>query len=171
LFPSLPPEIRNMIYAATLTPTDGISNPATSQFLPFQQKVYTSSHTTVHIIPSYQGLPSLISLQALNYLEAHEYLNHILTSSAVSLHIGIHFKGNSQTFNQAHWDAKHVAHLQALLKKHPWLANVTDYDVQILWEPLTLAPRAKPNGEVGCIAQRMVDVLTTTLSSASKKRK
>ncbi|CAI6336017.1 unnamed protein product [Periconia digitata] len=157
LFPALPAELRNILYGATL------SNPPTNKNLPFQRKTYTSSHTTVHLIPTYHGLPSLISLQNQNFREAHEYRSHVLNSSAVSLKISVHFKGNTQTFNQAHWDEKHIAHLQTLLKKYSWLSNVRDYDVQILWEPLTIGRRVKPKVQAGVVANRMVDVLTTTL--------
>lgn len=165
LFPAFPPEVRNMIYAATLCPEE---NPPTSMNLPFKQKVYTTSHTTVNLVPTHHGLPSMMELQKQNFLEAHEYLSYILLKPAVSLRISVHFKGNPQTFNQDHWDQKHIAHLTSLVKKYPWLANVKDFDVHILYEPSVFYEGKRTRGDAGNISSRMLKVLTETLREAGR---
>ncbi|KAF2641697.1 hypothetical protein P280DRAFT_282928 [Massarina eburnea CBS 473.64] len=167
IFPQLPPELRNLIYFYTIRE----DNVATNIGLPFEHKVYDSSHTTVTIMPVYRGTPHLFALAKYGFLEAQEYRLYLL-SSALEFRISVIFKGNTQHFIQEHWDKKMLTHLKNLGKKYSWMKKVTRYDVQILWTPAPM-PRVdtKRRVDVGKIAGRMVDVLTGGSNSEFMKKR
>jgi hypothetical protein len=167
LLPQLPAELRHIVYENTISEED---NPATNTNIPFQQKIYDSSHTTVTLTPIHHGTPNLLALRKAKFLEAHEYHSWLL-SSAIELRIGVVFKGNMQTFIQDHWDKKMLAHLKTLAKKHPWVKDVVNYDIQILWTPLAAPRDAKRKANVGAIAKRMVDVLTSLMDVDDKVKR
>jgi hypothetical protein len=164
LFPSLPPELRNLIYSNTIHP----SNPLSNTNLPFTSKTYTFSHTKVAITPVHSGNPNLLALDKFHFQEAREYHSYLL-NHAIQLHICILFNGHTNTFVQEHWDKKVGTHLKNLLKKFPWLAKVVDYDVQILWEPRSWDLGRKKRS-IGGVAQRMVNVLTKMMDEKARKR-
>jgi hypothetical protein len=163
LFPDLPAELRNIIYAETTSP----SQPASQAGLPFTSKTYTFSHTTVTMMPIHRGLPTLLALRKYRFQEAGEYASYLL-ANALTLRITILFHGHMSTFIQSHWDAKIATHLKNLLKKYPWLAKVVDYNIRIVWEPKLVS--GKKRREIGGIAKRMVEVLTS-MADAELKRK
>ncbi|KAF1958834.1 hypothetical protein CC80DRAFT_407988 [Byssothecium circinans] len=166
ILPQLPPELRNLVYQHTTC--EGA--PATNTGLPFQEKIFDSSHTTVTIMPVHHGLPNLLALREYNFLEAQEYASYLFVH-AVELRISVVFKGNTQHFIQEHWDKKMLAHLKNLAKKYPWIKKVARYDVQILWAPVALPVRAKRKADVGEIAGRMVEVLSSLMDMEVKRKR
>ncbi|KAF1973033.1 hypothetical protein BU23DRAFT_554576 [Bimuria novae-zelandiae CBS 107.79] len=159
LLPSLPPELRDLIYAQTISN----SAHAATNGLPFTRKIYDSSHTRVEIMPVHYGNAGLLALQRYRYLEGDEYANWTL-ANAVQLRITVLFKGHVNTFVQEHWDKKIATHLKNLAKRYPWLRKVADYDVKILWRPCSWAP-SKKKRRAGAIAKRMVEVLTQEMDA------
>ncbi|KAL1613013.1 hypothetical protein SLS60_001245 [Paraconiothyrium brasiliense] len=165
LLPQLPPELRDLVYTQTVTE----DNQATSTGLDFTSKVYDSSHTRVEITPVHHGHPALLALQQYHFLEGDEYRHFILTN-AIQLRIHVLFKGHTNTFVQEHWDKKMTAHLKNLVKRYPWLRKVTNYNVRILWKPVSWAP-SKKKRRLGAIAKRMVEVLTQEIDEDLRVRR
>jgi hypothetical protein len=167
LFPDLPAELRNIIYSNTIHP----SQPAFHTGLPFTSKAYTFSHTKVTIMPVHYGNPNLLALRQFRFQEASEYHSYVL-NSAVQLRISVLFDGHIDTFVQEHWDKKIATHLKNLVKKYPWLAKVVGYDVRIMWEPNSHSMIvAKKKRNIGIIADRMVEVLTSMMDETLKGKK
>lgn len=165
LLPQLPPELRSLVYAETVTS----DNPATSTGLEFKSKIYDSSHTRVEIIPVHRGNPALLALQSYHFLEGDEYRQFIL-KNAVQLRIHVVFKGHTNTFVQEHWDKKIAAHLKNLTKRFPWLRKVADYDIRIVWKPMSWAP-SKRKRRIGAMAKRMVEVLTQEMDGEQRAKR
>lgn len=166
LLPPLPPELRNLVYSHTILH----SNPATCIGLPFESKIYDSKHTTIQIIPIHHGNPTLLAVQNNHFLECAEYNNWLLTN-AVELRIGILFKGDINTFSQEHWGKKTTAHLAKLIKKNSWVKKVTDYDIQILWEPSCWLKTRHRKKRLGAVAYAMVDTLTSAMEPDLKRKR
>ncbi|KAF2255091.1 hypothetical protein BU26DRAFT_448327 [Trematosphaeria pertusa] len=165
LLPALPPELRNLVFAHTISE----ANPATNTGLPFKQKVYDSKQTKVVIVPVHHGNTALLALNEANFSEAEEYLSWLLTN-AIELRIAVLFKGDANAFVQEHWDQKIQAHLKNLVKKWPWLGKVVRYDVRIVWEP-TAWKRSKRKKTVGAIAASMVEVLIGAMDGDLKRKR
>lgn len=166
LFPSLPPELRNLIYTHTICE----DNPATTLGLPFQHKIYDSSHTKVVLTLVHHGNPSLLALRQTNCLEAEEY-HKFLLAQALTLRISVLFKGNLNTFIQEHWDKKTRTHLKKLGKKYAWFGKVMQYDVQILWESRAWVAFGRKVRKPGAVAKRMVEVLCEGMDADLKRKR
>ncbi|KAF2691974.1 hypothetical protein K458DRAFT_259834, partial [Lentithecium fluviatile CBS 122367] len=164
LFPDIPPELRNLIYANTISPSQ-----ATNIGLPFESKTFTLCHTRVVIEPIHHGNPSILALQNYRFQEASEYHSYLLTH-AIQLRITVLFNGHMNSFIQEHWDGKMASHLKNLLKKFPWLAKVSDYHFRILWEPVSWVA-GKKRRNFGAITKRMVDALTGMMDGDLKKKR
>ncbi|KAF2877111.1 hypothetical protein BDV95DRAFT_461327, partial [Massariosphaeria phaeospora] len=155
LLPTLSPELRNMVYASTINP----SNPRTSAGLPFPSKTYSCRHTTTTITPLHRGNPSLLALPRESVLEAAEYASWV-RAHATTLHIAIVFSGHLHTFEPADWARKMEAHLRKLARLHPWLRKVAAYDVCVSWEPdMAGTLRARKWKVAGEVVEGMVRVL------------
>ncbi|KAJ8111622.1 hypothetical protein OPT61_g5829 [Boeremia exigua] len=128
LLPLLPPELRNSVYSY-LAPSPTPTNTG----LPLQLKSYSCKHTLIQICPTHSGSTSLLALQQYAFVEGNEYRTWLL-NHAITLRIGVVFKGRVNTFVQEHWDKKIETHLHKLAKQHPWLNKVANYDIQILWD-------------------------------------
>lgn len=168
LLPTLPPELRNSIYS--YLSTQDINSSATNTGLPLQLKSYSCKHTLIQISPVHSGSPALLALQRYAYLEGHEYRTWLL-NHAITLRIGVVFKGRVNTFVQEHWDKKLATHLHKLAKQHPWLKKVASYDIQILWDAPDGVLKSKHNRRsAGLIPRDMVQTLTG-LMDADVRRK
>ncbi|XP_014559169.1 hypothetical protein COCVIDRAFT_13777 [Bipolaris victoriae FI3] len=130
LFPDLPPELRNEIYTYLSSPSP--DSQTLNSHLPLPLKTFTCKHTTMHLCPTHHGSTSLLSLSS---PEAHEYGSWLL-NNGIALHITIHFKGRVNTFTLPHWSKKISTHLQKLARRHPWLAKVARYEIDVMWDPL-----------------------------------
>lgn len=165
LLPLLPPELRNSVYSY-LSPSPEPTNTG----LPLQLKSYSCKHTLIQICPVHHGSTALLALQRYAFLEGNEYRTWLL-NHAITLRIGIVFKGRVNTFVQEHWDKKIETHLQKLAKQHPWLHKVRKYDIQILWDAPDGVLKSKHNRRsAGQIPQAMVRTLTC-LMDADVRRK
>ncbi|KAJ4990419.1 hypothetical protein SVAN01_04081 [Stagonosporopsis vannaccii] len=166
LLPLLPPELRNTIYnslAPSLTPTN--------TGLPLQIKSYSCKHTLVQICPVHYGSTALLALQRYAFLEGNEYRTWIL-NHAITLRIGVVFKGRVNTFVQEHWDKKIETHLLKLAKVHPWLHKVAKYDIQILWDAPDGVLRSKHNRRsAGQIPRAMVRTLTALMDGDVRRKR
>jgi hypothetical protein len=168
LFPNLPPELRNEIYAYISTPESG--SEATNEHLPLQLKTFSCKHTTVQICPVHHGATGLLSLPSSKFPEVRDYASWLL-SNAVSLRIGVHFKGRVNTFVQADWDKKMEAHLRKLGKVHPWLKKVATYNIRILWDSTDGALKSKKwKRTAGQIPLDMVKTLTQMMDADVKRK-
>lgn len=155
LLPMLPPELRNSVYSY-LSP----SAIPTNTGLPLKLKSYTCKHTFVQICPIHSGSTALLALQRYAFLEGNEYQTW-LPNHAITLRIGVVFKGRANTFVQEHWDKKVETHLQKLAKQHPWLRKVAKYDIHILWDAPDGVLKSKHNRRsAGQIPHAMVRTLT-----------
>lgn len=167
LLPMLPPELRNEVYSYLSThdtPT------TTNEGLPLQLKNYSCKHTLVQICPVHSGTTGLLGLQRLDFLEAHEYQAWLL-NNALTLRLGVVFRGRVNTFVQEHWDKKIETHLQKLAKHHPWLKKVAKYDIQILWDAPDGVLRSKNNRRTaGQIPRAMTRTLTALMDGAASKK-
>ncbi|KAF3040346.1 hypothetical protein E8E12_009098 [Didymella heteroderae] len=165
LLPMLPPELRNSVYSY-LSP----SATPTSNGLPVQLKSYSCKHTLVQICPVHSGSAALLALQHYGFLEGNEYRTWLL-NHAITLRIGVVFKGRVNTFVQEHWDNKIETHLQKLAKQHPWLRKVTKYDIQILWDAPDGVLKSKHNRRsAGQIPHAMVRTLTGLMDEGVRER-
>jgi hypothetical protein len=170
LFPDLPPELRNEIYAYLCSPSTSNPTPQNTH-LPLGLKVFTCKHTTIQLIPTHYGSTSLLSLPKDTFPEAAEYSSHLL-SNAIQLQIGVHFHGRVNTFIQADWNKKLTTHLHKLAKSFPWLRKVARYDIQILWEPVDGILQSKNGKRVaGRIPLDMVGCLTQLMDQEVKRKK
>src|SRR5207244_3489776 len=104
LFPQLPPELRNEIYAYLCTPSPSQSDSLTTG-LPLGLKTYTCKHTTLHLTPTHTSCTSLLALQSHAVLEAFEYAAFLRTN-AVELKLGVEFTGRVNTFCPEAWGRK-----------------------------------------------------------------
>ncbi|KAF2275801.1 uncharacterized protein EI97DRAFT_501577 [Westerdykella ornata] len=154
LFPTLPPEIRNEIYAYA---SSSSQNPATINGLPFATKTYNYSQTSVVICPIHTGNPSLLALQRYGFLEAKEYYSWLMVH-AIQIRISVVFKGHVGWFSQKHWEEKMTASLQKLVKKYPWIGTAAQRDVRVLWDAKMESMAAKP-GRAAEIVNAMVKTL------------
>lgn len=165
LLPMLPPELRNSVYSY-LSPA---ATP-TNNGLPVQLKSYSCKHTLVQICPVHSGSTALLALQCYEFLESNEYRTWLL-NNAITLRIGIVFKGRVNTFVQEHWDKKIEAHLQKLAKQHPWLRKVTEYDIQLLWDAPDGILKSKHNRRsAGQIPHAMVRTLTGLMDQGVREK-
>ncbi|KAJ4340097.1 hypothetical protein N0V87_002717 [Didymella glomerata] len=165
LLPMLPPELRNSVYGY-LSP----SAISTNNGLPVQLKSYSCKHTLVQICPIHSGSTALLALQRYGFLEGNEYRTWLL-NNAITLRIGVVFRGRVNTFVQEHWDKKIEAHLQKLAKQHPWLKKVTKYDIQILWDAPDGVLKSKHNRRsAGQIPHAMVWTLTGLMDEGVRKK-
>jgi hypothetical protein len=169
LFPNLPPELRNEIYAYLSQPTS--TSTATNSHLPLSLKTFSCKHTTLQLLPIHHGTTGLLSLPTTLFPEANEYASYLLTNG-ISLQISLHFKGRINTFVQSDWAKKTEAHLRKLVKSFPWLSKVARYDVQIFWEPVDGALKSK-NGKrnAGGICLDMLRALTAVMDQEVKRKK
>ncbi|KAF2009321.1 hypothetical protein BU24DRAFT_87216 [Aaosphaeria arxii CBS 175.79] len=156
LFPELPPELRNAIYAETFDH----SAPASSNGLPFVSKAYELAHTSLRITPIHRGNISLLQLQKYKFLEAREYFTQLVANNA-ELHITIVFKGHVNTFVQEHWNDKVTTHFKKIIKKFPWLSKVKRWDVDVFWKP---PARTYGQGKPAVLARIMNGMVGTVLS-------
>jgi len=140
LFPSLPPELRNEIYAYLSQPTS--TSTPTNSHIPLGLKTFTCKHTTTTLLPIHHSTPGLLSLDPTLIPEAGEYVSYLISNS-LTLLFSIHFRGRINTFVPYDWDKKIQAHLRKLAKSFPWLRKVSRYEVQILWEPVDGALKSK----------------------------
>ncbi|KAF9698741.1 hypothetical protein EKO04_003014 [Ascochyta lentis] len=165
--PMLPPELRNEVYSyLSAHETSTASNAG----LPLQLKNYSCKHTLVQICPVHSGSTGLLALRHHNFLEAHEYQTWLL-NNAVTLRLGVVFKGRVNTFVQEHWDKKIEAHLQKLAKQHLWLKKVAKYDIQILWDAPDGVLKSKNNRRTaGQIPRAMTRTLTTLMDEDARKK-
>jgi hypothetical protein len=154
LFPTLPPELRNFIYAYA-SATD--ENAATTRGLPFTTKTYDTSHTKVVICPVHTGNLSLLALQKYNFQEGHEYHSWLM-AHGVQIRIAILFKGDVSTYIQKHWDDRMSASIRKLIKKYPWMANVAHWDVKVLWDANVGSMERRP-GKAAAIVNGMLATL------------
>jgi hypothetical protein len=169
LFPSLPPELRNEIYAQLSTP-ESVSK-ATNAHLPLQLKTFSCKHTTLQICPAHHGASGLLALPKDEFAEVREYHSWLL-NNAVELRMGVHFKGRVDTFVQADWNKKVEAHLRKLVKAQPWLKKIAAYDIQILWDSPDGALKSKNNKRVaGHIPLDMVKSLTQFMDAEVKRKR
>lgn len=169
LFPSLPPEVRNSIYDYLSTHDSTFASTTTS--LPLQLRSYSCKHSLVQICPTHSGPSNLLALQRYNYLEGHEYRTWLL-NHAITLRVGVVFKGRANTFVQEHWDKKVEAHLHKLAKQHPWLRKVAKYEIQILWDAPDGVLKSKHNRRnAGQIPRAMVRTLTGLMDGDVKKKR
>lgn len=169
LFPSLPPELRHEVYAY-LSDTSPTSVPSTTS-LPLKLKAYSCKHTTVQICLVHHGSTSLLALSAYGFAEAHEYGSWLLTN-ALTLRIGVTFRGRANTFVQADWDKKMEAHLHKLAKAHPWLEKVARYGVRVKWAPIDGVLKSRKHRRVaGSIVRDMASKLTCLMDEKLRKRK
>ncbi|RMZ69374.1 hypothetical protein GMOD_00006163 [Pyrenophora seminiperda CCB06] len=168
LFPNLPPELRQEIYTHL---SNDPSTPACTTSIPLALKTFHCKHTTLQLLPIHHGSAGLLSLPPNIFPEAAEY-HHWLLSNAVSLRIGVHFRGRVNTFVQADWDKKVAAHINKLAKRHPWLRKVSNYDIKILWSAEDTALKSKNGKRVaGSIPSAMADSLTCITDERVKQRK
>jgi hypothetical protein len=168
LFPNLPPEVRNSVYDY-LSTHDPASTPTTTG-LPLRLKSYSCKHILIQICPVHSGPSNLLALQRYNYLEGHEYRTWLL-SHAITLRIGVVFKGRVNTFVQEHWDKKIETHLHKLAKQHPWLKKVVKYDIQILWDAPDGVLKSKHNRRTaGQIPRAMVQTLTCLMDGDVRRK-
>ncbi|KAI4951020.1 hypothetical protein J4E86_007529 [Alternaria arbusti] len=124
LFPSLPPELRNEIYAYLSQPTS--TSTPTNNYLPLGLKIFTCKHTTTTLLPIHHSTPGLLSLDPTFIPESREYASYLLSNS-LTLLFSIHFRGRINTFVPSDWDKKIQAHLRKLAKSFPWLGKVARY--------------------------------------------
>lgn len=165
LLPVLPPELRNSVYSY-LSP----SPMPTNYGLPLQHKSYSCKHTLVQICPVHSGSTALLALQRFGFLESNEYRTWLL-NHAITLRIGVVFKGRANTFVQEHWDKKIVTHLHKLAKLYPWLRKVTNYDIQILWDAPDGVLKSKNNRRsAGQIPHAMVRTLTALMDGGVREK-
>lgn len=165
--PMLPPELRNEVYSYL---SNHDTSPAINSGLPLQLKSYSCKHTLVQICPVHSGSAGLLALQNHNFLEAHEYRAWILTN-AITLRLGVVFKGRVNTFVQEHWDKKIETHLQKLAKQHPWLRKVAKYEIQILWDAPDGVLKSKNNRRTaGQIPRAMTRTLTALMDGDARKK-
>jgi hypothetical protein len=159
LFASLPPELRNEIYAHLSLPSTSDLAPLNTH-LPLQLKTFSCKHTTTQLIPTHHGFLGLLSLPKDNFPEAAEYASHLLTNG-VTIRISVHFHGRVNTFNQGDWNKKLSTHLNKLAKSFPWLRKVARYEIRILWEPVDGTLKGKrvagqiPLDMAACLTQLM----------------
>lgn len=165
LLPLLPPELRNSVYSY-LAPSPTSSNTG----LPLQLKSYSCKHTLVQICPVHTGSTALLALQRYAFLEGNEYRTWLL-NHAITLRIGVVFKGRVNTFVQEHWDKKIETHLQKLAKQHPWLNKVAKYDIQIMWDAPDGVLKSKNNRRsAGQIPRAMVQTLTGLMDGDVRRK-
>lgn len=165
ILPLLPPELRNSVYSY-LAP----STIPTNAGLPLQLKSYSCKHTLVQICPVHAGSTALLALQRYGFLEGNEYRTWLL-NNAITLRIGIVFKGRVNTFVQEHWDKKIETHLQKLAKQYPWLNKAAKYDIQILWDAPDGVLKSKHNRRsAGQIPRAMVRTLTGLMDDMTRRR-
>ncbi|KAF2751883.1 hypothetical protein M011DRAFT_381030, partial [Sporormia fimetaria CBS 119925] len=163
LFPTLPPEIRNLIYHYC---SDDIHNPATTLCLPLSPKTLSTKHTVITLQPVHTGNLNLLTLTSSNILEAHEYRSYLLANN-IQLRVGIHIKGNLRTFTQEHWDAQISKSLKKWVEKNPWLRRVATWNIRVLLDAdMDSLSGAKGRGRVG----RMVDGMVKTLLAIQDPR-
>ncbi|KAF1934293.1 uncharacterized protein M421DRAFT_117842 [Didymella exigua CBS 183.55] len=157
LLPMFPPELRNSVYSY-LSASATLTN--TNIGLPLQLKSYSCKHTLIQLCPVHSGPTALLTLQRFGFLEGNEYRTWLL-NHAITLRIGVVFKGRANTFVQEHWDKKMEVHLQKLAKQYPWLKKVARYDIQILWDAPDGVLKSKHNRRnAGQIPHAMVRTLT-----------
>lgn len=165
--PMLPPELRNEIYGYLSTLN---TSPSINSGLPLQLKSYSCKHTLVQICPVHSGSTGLLALQSHDFLEAHEYQAWLL-NNAVTLRLGVVFKGRVNTFVQEHWDKKIVAHLQKLAKQYPWLRKVVKYEIQILWDAPDGVLKSKNNRRTaGQIPRAIIRTLTALMDEDARRK-
>ncbi|KAJ4345170.1 hypothetical protein N0V95_005847 [Ascochyta clinopodiicola] len=165
--PMLPPELRNEVYSYLSAHESSATNNAG---LPLQLKSYSCKHTLVQICPVHSGSTGLLTLQHYNFLEAHEYQTWLL-NNALSLRLGVVFRGRVNTFVQEHWDKKIETHLQKLAKQYPWLKKVAKYDIQILWDAPDGVLKSKNNRRTaGQIPRAMTRTLTALMDKDTRKK-
>ncbi|UPX13755.1 uncharacterized protein EKO05_0004254 [Ascochyta rabiei] len=164
--PMLPPELRNEVYSyLSAHETSTTSNAG----LPLQLKSYSCKHTLVQICPVHSGSTGLLALQHYNFLEAHEYQTWLL-NNAVTVRLGVVFRGRVNTFVQEHWDKKIETHIHKLAKQHPWLKKVAKYDIQILWDAPDGVLKSKNNRRTaGQIPRAMTRTLTALMDEDTRK--
>lgn len=160
----LPPELRHEVYSYLST------HDITDTGLPLQLKSYSCKHTLVQICPVHSGSTGLLALQSHQFLEAHEYQTWLL-NNAITLRIGVVFKGRVNTFVQEHWDKKVETHLQKLVKQYPWIRKVSKYDIQILWDAPDGVLKSKHNRRnAGQIPRAMTRTLTALMDKNVKEK-
>ena len=165
LLPLLPPELRNSVYSY-LVP----SSTPTNTGLPLQLKSYSCKHALVQICAVHSGSTALLALQRYAFLEGNEYRTWLL-NHAITLRIGVVFKGRVNTFVQEHWDKKIETHLHKLAKQHPWLKKVAKYDIQILWDAPDGVLKSKHNRRsAGQIPRAMVQTLTGLMDEDVRRK-
>jgi hypothetical protein len=149
LFPTLPPELRNEIYTYLQT-----SPVPTTHSLPLSLKTFSDKHTTVQIQPVHNGTTSLLALHRHAVQEASEYASW-LRDHAVTLRIGVVFKGRLATFVQGDWDRRMEGHLRKLRREVPWLRKVGRWDVSVFFDPVLLG-QGRGRVEAGGVARGML---------------
>ncbi|KAF1830966.1 hypothetical protein BDW02DRAFT_572505 [Decorospora gaudefroyi] len=171
LFPELPPELRNDVYAYLSIPQSEYSSKALNTDVPIQLRTFSCKHTTVQLCPVHHGSTGLLALRNYQIQEALEYHSWLL-NNALELRIGVYFKGRINTFIQADWDKKMKVHLRKLAKLHPWLRKVAKYDIQILWDATDGALKSKNNKKTaGQVPLNMVKTLTCLVDEDVKRNK
>ncbi|EMD89628.1 hypothetical protein COCHEDRAFT_1046635, partial [Bipolaris maydis C5] len=165
LFPDLPPELRNEIYTYLSSPSP--DSQLLNSHLPLALKTFTCKHTTMHLCPAHHGSTSLLSLSS---PEAHEYASWLL-SNGIALHITIHFNGRINTFTLPHWSKKVSTHLHKLARRHPWLAKVASYKIDVLWDPLDGALQSRQQKRRAAhVPLDMADALTQLMQRDVKAK-
>ncbi|KAF2264386.1 hypothetical protein CC78DRAFT_234088 [Lojkania enalia] len=155
LLPAFPPELRNNIYAATVSPT----HPATNAGLPFTSKSYEISATTVEIHPVYRGSAALLALAAYRFQEGREYESFLFTHG-IELRVVVKFKALPQVFIAEHWARKLQVHMRKLVKKYAWVGKAVKWDVRVIWQPKGGAwEHARYEHKIPGIVNRMADEL------------
>ncbi|KAG9189708.1 hypothetical protein G6011_06576 [Alternaria panax] len=170
LFPNLPPELRNEIYAYLSLPSSSDPSPLNTH-LPLGLKTFSCKHTTINLIPTHHGSTSLLSLPPAHFEESAEYSSYLL-SNAITLRIGVHFHGRVNTFVQTDWNKKVATHLNKLAKSFPWLRKVARYEIQVLWEPVDGVLKSRDGKRVaGRIPLGMVTCLTQLMDAEAKRKR
>jgi hypothetical protein len=169
IFSDLPPELRNEVFTYLSTPD--IDSAPTNAGLPLQLRTFECKHTTIQICPVHYGSTSLLALQTYRFQEACEYRSWLF-DNAISLQIGVIFKGRVNTFVLADWTKKVETHLRKLAKQHPWLNKVAKYDIHILWDATDGVLKSKKKGRTaGQIPREMAKTLTLLMDQDVKRRR